>query len=259
MSLIRKGGSVNLRSEEWQVYLALEAAGPTWKAQLPDPPPPWAGEIYGLGLSRPETAALRKILEKRRSSRVLWKSLTLATLLEILGLALERPKDRPKSRVYPTSGGCDELGVLVIARNVRDLPAAAYWATGGDADGLKIAASLEHPDYIEFERSACVYWGLPANTTPAAMLLLMADWRVLAARYINCMLASALLDCGTLLQTLSLAAAAVGTNACIGACIRPTLVGSWLGLDCGEFGHVGTLALGGGKAKKEDSVPRITN
>lgn len=122
-----------------------------------------------------------------------------------------------------------------------------------------MAASLEHPDYIEFERTASAYWGLPASTAPAAMLLVLADWRALAARYTNCVLASALWDCGVLLQTLSLAAAAVGANACIGACIRPTLVGSWLGLDCREFGHVGTLALGGGKTRRAASLSRAFN
>lgn len=149
------------------------------------------------------------------------------------------------------------MGVLVVARNVHDLSPAAYWAASEDGGGLRIAASLEHPDFLEFERTASAYWGLPAGTTPAVMLLVLADWRVLAARYTHCVLASALWDCGALLQTLSLAAAATGVNACIGACIRPRLVGSWLGLDCREFGHVGTIALGGGKARTAARSTRV--
>ena len=245
--------------EEWQTYLALESAGPTVTPQGVTGVPPWTGEVPAVKLSNPRSVGLREVLESRRSSRVLWRPLPLSVLLEILYLTLGRPKDRPYSRVYPTSGGCDELGILVVARNVTGLPPAAYWAVGDDRGRLRKAASLENPYFLEFERVASSYWGLPEGATPSAMLIVLADWKSLAARYKNCVLASALWDCGALLQTVSLAAAAVGAKACISACVRPRLVGSWLGIDYREFGHIGTIGIGGGTVQTVANSARTLN
>ncbi len=113
------------------------------------------------------------------------------------------------------------------------------------AGALPYAAPLDER-YEAFEQRLCPFLGIsPDASPPAALLLVLADWRRLGARYESCVLASALWDCGTLLQTISLAAAASQINARLCACVQPRLVEAWLHLDCREVGQVGLLALGG--------------
>lgn len=238
-----------MSAEEWQTYLALQFAGPRKfvpAARLVAPPPWGRGEIgiQEKDAGSPSVHALQALLLQRRSVRDLATPVDLTVLLQVLHLALARPDSSPLSRHYPTSGGCDELGILVAARRVKGLPEGAYWAATDTMGSLLRAASLS-PVFDEFERIAIPYLGLSRERTPAVTLLILADWRKLSARYEHCVLASALWDSGTLLQTLSLAAAAVGVHACISACIQPELIATWLGIACEDFGHIATLSLGG--------------
>ncbi len=241
--------------EEWHTYLALQKAGPRRPMQqysLIDPSP-WGSGRISVDERRKGTStvsSLRNLLELRRSVRELTIPLDLSALLQLLELSLARPAAKPTARRYPTSGGTDELGVLVIARRIEDLSQGAYWATTDPAGVLSAAAPLNDA-CTEFERHNAPYLGFEPSRPPSATLLVLADWRKLSVRYEHCILASALWDCGILLQTLSLAAAAVGVRSCISACIQPVLVGSWLKLSHEDFGHVGTLALGGGGSERE--------
>jgi hypothetical protein len=178
---------------------------------------------------------------------MLWNPLDLSDLHQLLSLALFSATRRPPYRPYPTSGASDELGIVVAARNVRGLDEGAYWVlTDGDGGGVSLspAARLDGR-FAAFERLAAPFQGCGPSHPPAASLLIQAAWRRLESRYVNCVLASALWDTGTLLQTLSLAAGAVGLLACISACVQPELVARWLQLDCRDIGHTGSLALGG--------------
>ncbi len=238
---------------EWQTYLALQQSGLAQQSQVQQSleDPPWRnGEIepgWGVELSQP-AQAFTSLVERRRSTNELSYAMDVATLRLLLALSLARPAERPRSRPYPTSGGLDELGILVAARSVEGLPEGAYWAATGREHAFLCAASLDGA-YEAFEQRACPYLGLSPASPPAAFLLVFVDWRKIAAHYEQCVLASGLLDCGALLQTLSLAAGAVGLNACICACIQPVLIERWLKLACREIGHIGTIALGGQPAR----------
>jgi hypothetical protein len=232
---------------EWQTYLALEQAGPRPGSSTspPLPAPPWKnGEVENGVL--PQTAdsgviALRTLLEKRRSASELWHPLESTALSQVLSLALTRPAQGAPHRRYPTSGGCDELGVLIAARNVPGLDEGAYWATSENG-AFSFAAPLDE-HYAAFERCVCPFLGLTPAYPPAALLLVMVDWRRLAARYTNCLLSSAFWDAGILLQTLHLAATATAINTCLCACVQPRLIETWLHLDCRNIGQVGLIAL----------------
>lgn len=238
-----------MNETEWQTYLALEHAGPRPGSSTspPLPAPPWKnGEASSAFLpqtTNPGVIALCTLLDKRRSASELWHPLESTALGQVLSLALTRPAQGAPHRRYPTSGGCDELGVLVVARNVSGLDEGAYWAASENG-AFSFAAHLDD-SYAAFERCVCPFLGLTPAYPPAALLLILADWQRLAARYTNCLLASALWDAGTLLHTLHLAATACEINACICACIQPHLIETWLSLDCRSIGQVGLIALSG--------------
>lgn len=233
--------------EEWRTYLALEQAGPRPGPRDALTAPPWGNGDIPQGWLPPTSGLplpLATLLGTRRSAALLFHPLNVAALRQVLSLALARPEQGAPHRPYPTSGGCDELGVLVAARRVEGLNEGAYWATANEGRTLSYAARLDQ-NYLAFERRACPFLELPPGETPAALLLIMADWHRLSSRYTNCVLASALWDCGALLQTLHLAATAVEVNACICACVQPRLIEAWLDLDCRNVGQVGLIALGG--------------
>ena len=243
-----------LNDTEWRAYLALQDAGPLPHPGLMPEPAPWESggqvQIDEQDAAAPEVSALRLLLDGRRSSRELWNPLDISDLRQTLCLALTSTR-RPPLRPYPTSGCCDELGVLLAARGVRGLEEGAYWVVADGRISFLRTASLDE-GYAEIERQAVPFLGLPTERPPAVSLFIMADWRRLSARYENCILASALWDCGALYQTLLLAASAVGLNACVSACVQPRLIQAWLQLDHREIGHIGTVALGG--SPQEETV-----
>ena len=235
--------------EEWRTYLALEQAGPRSGPRdvQGGTLPPWGNGDVPAAWSPPVdtlVSSLHTLLGTRRSAARLWHPLAVATLRQVLSLALARPAQGAPFRSYPTSGGCDELGVLIAARRVEGLREGAYWATTDEAGALSYAAPLDER-YTAFERCACPFLELPPAFPPAALLLILADWRRLSSRYANCVLASALWDCGAMLQTLHLAATATQIHACICACVQPRLIEAWLQLDCRNVGQVGLIAFGG--------------
>jgi len=239
-----------MREAEWRTYLALERAGPRTgaRAQQSPAPPPWGNGEVSAPWSPAEpaqVAALGDLLAARRSAAHLGHPLDVAALRQVLSLTLSRPAPGRPFRPYPTSGGCDELGILIAARRVQGLPEGAYWAAMDEVGSLPYAAPLDER-YEAFEQRFCPFLGIAAGAPPpSALLLVLADWRRLGTRYESCVLASALWDCGALLQTISLAAAASQINACLCACVQPRLVEAWLHLACREVGQVGLLALGG--------------
>lgn len=241
-----------MNEEEWNTYLALANAGPRSGPQGGQVlPPPWQdGGIFEESFPRSMSllSALQTLFSTRRSTSCVSSSLGQADIFRLLALALARPEQGAPFRSYPTSGGCDELGILVVARNVQGLAEGAYWANMISKRKLSYAASLDE-NYHAFERLACLFLGedLPA----AALLLIFADWQRLTRRYASCVLASALWDAGALLQTLQLSATALAINSCAVACVQPRLVEAWLHLDCQRVGQVGLLALGGAPKERE--------
>lgn len=230
---------------EWLTYFNLHEAGPhDAKENSSVSSPPWGtGTPPEVNAHSSDLAQIFKnILNRRRSSRNLAQEIPSEVLLEMLSLALGRPLLRPLSRRYPTAGGCDELGILVVARRVENMVPGAYWA---DFEGASLKKAAEFGrEYSKFEQILCRFFGVAITEAPAVTLLIMADWRKLERKYKNCVLASALLDCGGLLQTLSIAAATLRLRACISACIQPALIENWLGISAREYGHIGTLSLG---------------
>jgi len=206
--------------------------------------PPWEEgnppEIKIYPNSR--AADFLNVIDLRRSTRNLYNAITKNDLFKLLNLSLGRPFLRRYFRRYPTSGACDELGVLIIANKVEGIPRAAYWAHAENNE-LKWAADL-NDKYLEFEIESCKHFGLTIDKAPSLTFLIFADWKRLEKKYQNCVLASALLDCGGMLQTMSIAAATIHLRACISGCIRPKLIQDWIGLDCKYFGHVGTICFG---------------
>ncbi len=231
---------------EWATYLSLQQAGPRLSAHNGVRPRPWGrGVVEEPVLEGSASAgALRDLLLTRRSSRELMYPLDLARLHALLGVVLGAVPGQPGRRRYPTSGGCDELGVLVVARSVGGVEPGAYWAASHADRTLHWAAPLD-ARFARFEACYAPFLGMSPEKPPAATLLIFAAWERLSARYEHCVLASALWDSGALLQTLTLAAGALDIRACICACIQPVLLEAWLDLSCREVGHIGTLALGG--------------
>lgn len=234
-----------MHSFEWLTYFNLHEAGPNELTEnVLVPAPPWGNgtppeiDMYSSDVAN----AFKNIVDRRRSSRNLAHEVPRETLFEVLSLALGRPFLRSHSRRYPTAGNCDELGILVVARRVEGLAPAAYWADS-EEESLKWAAELSR-EYLGFEEVLCKFFGVTTDESPAVNLLIMSDWRKLERKYKNCVLTSALLDCGGLLQTLSIAAAAVRLRACISMCIQPLLIERWLGISAKEYGHIGTICLG---------------
>lgn len=229
---------------EWATYLALQDAGPVADPGSTSRARPWghgrlrAPDLGGAAMP----AMLNDLLAHRRSDRNLTTPLTLAQLCQLLGLVLS--PSAPGRRRYPTSGGCDELGVLVVARSVEGLEPGAYWAVDHGGQSFHRAAPLDHR-FERFETQCLPFLGLTPAAPPAATLLVFAAWARLTARYRHCVLASALWDCGALLQTVSLAATALALPACVCACVQPVLVEAWLDLPCRDVGHIGTMMLGG--------------
>lgn len=230
---------------EWLTYYNLHQAGPCDQSERKNvPAPPWGtGEPPEISTYSSDVAnTFKNIADRRRSVRDLSHEVSQNALLEVLSLTLGRPYLRPYARRYPTSGSCDELGILVVASRVEGMRPAAYWASAND-QSLKKAAELTD-EYLAFEEVLCTFFSLPISESPAVSLLIMADWKKLESKYQNCVLASALLDCGGLLQTLSIAAATLRLKACISCCIQPTMIERWLGLSGREYGHIGTFCLG---------------
>lgn len=241
--------SLYMDEAEWSTYLSLQNAGPRSPEiqQFSFARPPWGnGEI---GDTEPQNevlsvSCLRTLLARRKSAANVSNPLALTELRLMLSLALDRPTRKPPFRPYPTSGGCDELGILIAARSVLGLQEGAYWASTDAQGSFPRVAPLNHA-FASFERCVLPFLGLSPAFPPAAILVIMADWRRLSARYVHCVLASALWDCGTLLQTLALTATVTELNARICACIQPQLIEDWLGIDCRVIGQIGMIALGG--------------
>ncbi|MEU1206842.1 SagB family peptide dehydrogenase [Nocardia sp. NPDC005825] len=192
--------------------------------QLPAHRPAYPGEP--IALPAPDLAALRAsdpsltaVVEDRRSHRAFddRNPITLAQLAELLyrtarTRSVERTPDGGElpSRPYPSGGGVHELELYPVVRNVEGLPPAMYHYDSFE-HVLRPVAPADSP---EVERLLRTTTATLANASePQLLLLISARAGRVMWSYESVAYANMLKHVGVLMQTLYLAATAMGLGA----------------------------------------------
>jgi SagB-type dehydrogenase family enzyme len=210
---------------------------------LPDIPAPPVEAGQRIELPAPEPSPLGELLDRRASSRELTRPLDAASLGAFLSRSFSR---NAGGRPSPTSGGVDELRAVVLVRRVRGVRPGAYWHDPDRGELAPIAPARHSAALVRHNLGrARWYLGVGPRQAPSVLLLIMAAWDRLLARYENVTLLSGYWDAGALMQTMYLAAADLALPACALACVSPLANARWLGVEPFRMSQVGAFALGG--------------
>jgi SagB-type dehydrogenase family enzyme len=219
----------------------------------PDAAPPmrkgsWSGSVIGLPRdARLPAADFAAVLLGRRSQRGFApRPLELADLAAVLvgaaGLQRSIAADGTSLRPHASAGGRHPLEITVVASAVRGLERGVYWFDAFDATLHEQDVDLEVLDELHRELGGSLGLGRPCE--PPVVLLVTAVFARTLWKYDGIGLGLVYRDAGCLLQTLHLAATALGLAACP-AHLRGELAFSrWLGLDPIEESLVGAFAMG---------------
>ncbi|MCV7076780.1 SagB family peptide dehydrogenase [Mycobacterium szulgai] len=218
------------RSTLGERTVTWEHFGPTkWaKERFPQPPARranYAGEAIALptpdlNVKRATDPTLTVVLEDRISTRTFddARPITIGQLGELLYRTARTRSTHPigageelSSRPYPSSGGLYELELYLVVRNVAGLEPGMYHYDSFD-HVLRPVAPADSKAVAQLLKPAAAT--LTGGAEPQVLLVISARWGRIMWTYEQMAYATILKDVGVLMQTMYLAATAMGLGAC---------------------------------------------
>lgn len=207
-----------------------EHFGPTkWaKGRFPQPPArrtnypgePIALPVPDLEAKRTQDPSLTTVLEDRVTTRTFDDNypITVEQLSELLYRTARTRRTQPitegeelVSRPYPSGGGIYELELYPVARNVAGLEPGMYQYDSFD-HALHSVASADSPAVSQLIKPASAT--LTGGAEPQVLIVMAARAGRIMWTYEQISYATILKDVGVLMQTIYLAATAMGLGAC---------------------------------------------
>jgi SagB-type dehydrogenase family enzyme len=204
--------------------------GPTkWaKGRFPQPParrPNYPGEpialpVPDLTATRTQDPTLTAVLEDRVSTRTFDEahSITSGQLAELLYRTARTRRTQPVgedeellSRPYPSGGGIYELELYPVVRHVSGLEAGMYHYDSFD-HALRLVAAADSRAVSQLIKPASAT--LTRGAEPQVLIVMSARAGRIMWTYEQIGYAAILKDVGVLMQTIYLAATAMGLGAC---------------------------------------------
>jgi SagB-type dehydrogenase family enzyme len=218
------------RSTLGERTVTWEHFGPTkWaKEQFPQPPSrraDYPGEpiplaVPDLAATRAQDPTLTAVLEDRVSTRTFddHHPIAIEQLAELLYRSARTRGTQPAgvgeellSRPYPSGGGLYELELYPVVRNVAGLEPGMYHYDSFD-HALRPVAAAESKAVIKLMKPASAT--LAEGAEPQVLLIISARCGRIMWTYEQIAYATILKDVGVLMQTIYLAATAMGLGAC---------------------------------------------
>ncbi|BBX97155.1 SagB family peptide dehydrogenase [Mycobacterium lacus] len=218
------------RSTLGERTVTWETFGPTkWaKARFPQPPArranypgePIALLVPDLVARRAQDPTLTAVLEDRVSTRTFDDAhpITIEQLAELLYRTARTRRTLPvgdgeelASRPYPSGGGLYELELYPVVRNVAGLRPGMYHYDSFDHLLRPVAAADSKPVSQLMKTAAAT---LTAGAEPQVLVVMAARCGRIMWTYEQIAYATVLKDVGVLMQTIYLAATAMGLGAC---------------------------------------------
>lgn len=218
------------RSTLGERTVTWEHFGPTrWaKGRFPQPPArrtDYPGEpipllVPDLTVARAEDPTLTAVLEDRVSTRAFDDDhpITIEQLAELLYRTARTRKTQPvdegeelTSRPYPSGGGLYELELYPVVRNVAGLEPGMYHYDSFD-HVLRPVAAADSPAVSHLLKPASAT--LTGGAEPQVLFVMAARSGRILWSYEQIGYAAILKDVGVLMQTIYLAATAMGLGAC---------------------------------------------
>jgi SagB-type dehydrogenase family enzyme len=248
------------RSTLGERIVTWEHFGPTkWgKGQFPQPPARKANYPgKAIALATPDLAAARRVdptltavIEDRVSTRSFddTRPMTLDQLAELLYRTARTRSTRPAgdgevlvSRPYPSGGSVYELELYPVVRNVTDLTPGMYHYDSFD-HVLRPVAAADSPAVVRLVKSTSAT--VSDGAEPQLLLVMAArSGRVMWA-YEQVAYAAMLKHVGVLMQTIYLAATAMGLGACAQGFGDTAAFATAAGVDELDECSVGSMILG---------------
>ncbi|MGO9157161.1 SagB family peptide dehydrogenase [Mycobacterium sp.] len=218
------------RSTLGERNVTWEHFGPTkWaKGRFPQPPArttKYSGEPIGLPITdladkRTQDPTLTAVLEDRVSTRTFDDAhpITVGQLAELLYRTARTRRTLPVgegeellSRPYPSGGGIYELELYPVVRNVAGLEAGMYHYDSFD-HALRLVAAGDSKAVCQLMKPAAAT--LTGGAEPQILIVMAARAGRIMWTYEQIGYAAILKDVGVLMQTIYLAATAMGLGAC---------------------------------------------
>ncbi len=248
------------RSTLGERTVTWEHFGPTkWaKGRFPQPPPRGAnypGEpivlpVPDLAAKRIQDPTLTAVLEDRVSTRTFDDAhpITIEQLAELLyrsgrtrGTAPAGEGEELASRPYPSGGGVYELELYPVVRNVAGLAPGMYHYDSFD-HVLRPVAAADSKAVSQLIKPASAT--LAEGAEPQVLLVMAARCGRIMWTYEQIAYATILKDVGVLMQTIYLAATAMGLGACAQGFGDTTAFATATGLDELQECSVGSIVVG---------------
>jgi SagB-type dehydrogenase family enzyme len=248
------------RSTLGERTVTWEHFGPTkWaKGRFPQPPPrganypgqPIALPVPDLAARRTQDPTLTAVLEDRVSTRTFDDAhpITIEQLAELLyrsgrtrGTAPAGEGEELASRPYPSGGGVYELELYPVVRNVAGLAPGMYHYDSFD-HVLRPVADADSKAVSQLMKPASAT--LTEGAEPQVLLVMAARCGRIMWTYEQIAYATILKDVGVLMQTIYLAATAMGLGACAQGFGDTTAFATATGLDELQECSVGSIVVG---------------
>jgi SagB-type dehydrogenase family enzyme len=248
------------RSTLGERTVAWEHFGPTRWAKGRFPPPPARRMNYpgdpivllapDLRSKRAQDPTLTAVLEDRVSTRMFDDSHPLAVdqLSELLYRTARTRRIDPVadgedllSRPYPSSGGIYELELYPVVRNVAGLEPAMYHYDSFD-HVLRPVAAADSRAVSQLMKAASAT--LAGGAEPQVLVVIAARSGRIMWAYEQICYATILKDVGVLMQTIYLAATAMGLGACAQGYADTGAFGAAIGVDELQECSVGSIVIG---------------
>ena len=248
------------RSTLGERTVTWEHFGPTkWaKGRFPQPPPRGAnypGEpivlpVPDLAAKRIQDPTLTAVLEDRVSTRTFDDAhpITIEQLAELLyrsgrtrGTAPAGEGEELASRPYPSGGGVYELELYPVVRNVAGLAPGMYHYDSFD-HVLRPVAAADSKALSQLIKPVSAT--LAEGAEPQVLLVMAARCGRIMWTYEQIAYATILKDVGVLMQTIYLAATAMGLGACAQGFGDTTAFATATGLDELQECSVGSIVVG---------------
>ena len=247
------------RSTLGERTVTWEHFGPTKWAKGRFPQPPSRGANYpgepivlpvpDLAASRTQDPTLTAVLEDRVSTRTFDDAhpITIEQLAELLyrsgrtrGTAPTGEGEELASRPYPSAGGVYELELYPVVRNVAGLAPGMYHYDSFDHVLRPVAADSKALSQLMKPASAT----LTEGAEPQVLLVMAARCGRIMWTYEQIAYATILKDVGVLMQTIYLAATAMGLGACAQGFGDTTAFATATGRDELQECSVGSIVVG---------------
>lgn len=243
--------------------------GPTkWaKGRFPQPParrPDYRGApivlpVPDLDAKRAEDPTLTAVLEDRVSTRAFndVRPITITQLAELLyrtartrGTQRIGDGEELVSRPYPSGGGLYELEVYPVVRNVTGLDTGMYHYDSFD-HALRPVAAADSKAVAQLLKPASAT--LTGGAEPQVLLVIAARFGRMMWTYEQIAYAAILKNVGVLMQTVYLAATAMGLGACAQGFGDTAAFVAATGVDERQECSVGSIIVGSVEAKFPNS------